>query len=297
VLALLSLAMPAHAQRQPVPITPPVIVQGTQVHPTYPEHLRPSGIQGTTTVQLEVRADGQVGDVKVEQSAGHPDLDRAAVDAVKRWRFEPARRGKDPISVTVRATLAFTVTPEPPPDPTKVIRTGGVTAIAGDVRVQRVSLPNPVALKLNDDLFLLDVVDVGAGARIVMRLDDGVEVTVGERSTVTFAEHAGRRLLDHGTGRLTVAVPSDAVKDGVVFDVRTASALVRMREAARVIVEASATALDVDVVEGSASVTTYPRLGGGLYGGAPSAEVTMQAGQGVTVAHERMGSVRAIRAR
>src|SRR5207302_449003 len=66
---------------------------GYQVRPSYPTSARRAGIQGTTLLGVFVGADGRVGDVIVKQSAGHPDLDAAAAEAVKRWRFEPARRG------------------------------------------------------------------------------------------------------------------------------------------------------------------------------------------------------------
>jgi len=45
--------------------------------------------------------------VIVEQSAGFRDLDFAAVDAVKKWLLEPARRGKEPVSVWVLLPVKF----------------------------------------------------------------------------------------------------------------------------------------------------------------------------------------------
>jgi periplasmic protein TonB len=45
--------------------------------------------------------------VQVQESAGHPDLDNAAADAVKRWRFEPARRGTEPVGVWVLLPVEF----------------------------------------------------------------------------------------------------------------------------------------------------------------------------------------------
>src|SRR5581483_11424885 len=60
---------------------------GYQVRPEYPATARRLGVQGTTLLRVHVLADGHVGDVLVEKSAGHPDLDEAAAEAVKRWRF------------------------------------------------------------------------------------------------------------------------------------------------------------------------------------------------------------------
>jgi protein TonB len=84
-IAVLLAAAPALAQQ---PVTPK-IVEGTQVQPAYPDSARRLGIEGTTTLRALVFADGHVGEVGLVQSAGHPDLDQAAADAVRRWRFEP----------------------------------------------------------------------------------------------------------------------------------------------------------------------------------------------------------------
>jgi protein TonB len=80
---------------------------GYQVRPSYPGTARRLGIQGTTTLRIFVSADGRVSDVVVEQSAGHPDLDHAAADAVKRWRFEPARRGAEAVGMWVLLPVEF----------------------------------------------------------------------------------------------------------------------------------------------------------------------------------------------
>jgi protein TonB len=80
---------------------------GYQVRPSYPHNARRLGIQGTTLLSVFVAADGRVADVVVKQSAGHPDLDQAAADAVKRWRFEPARRGSEAVAMWVLLPVEF----------------------------------------------------------------------------------------------------------------------------------------------------------------------------------------------
>ena len=80
---------------------------GYQVRPSYPTSARRAGIQGTTLLGVFVGADGRVGDVIVKQSAGHPDLDAAAAEAVKRWRFEPGRRGSEPVAMWVLLPVEF----------------------------------------------------------------------------------------------------------------------------------------------------------------------------------------------
>jgi protein TonB len=53
--------------------------------------------EGRVRLRLLVRSDGTVGSVEVVVSSGDPEVDRAAVDALSRWRFEPARRDGGPI--------------------------------------------------------------------------------------------------------------------------------------------------------------------------------------------------------
>jgi len=105
----------------PVALSPPVTAKlapeapiqlahprgGYQVRPSYPSSARRIGAEGTTMLRVYVALDGQVTDVVVDRSAGHPDLDRAAVDAVRRWRFEPGRRGAEPIGMWVRLPVQF----------------------------------------------------------------------------------------------------------------------------------------------------------------------------------------------
>ena len=80
---------------------------GYQVKPRYPESARRQGIEGTIVLKIYVSDKGRVEDILVERSAGHQDLDLAAVEAVKKWRFEPARRGKQAVAVWVMLPVRF----------------------------------------------------------------------------------------------------------------------------------------------------------------------------------------------
>lgn len=80
---------------------------GYQIRPSYPSSARRMGIQGTTLLQVLVTVDGRVGDVIVKESAGHADMDQAAADAVRRWRFEPARRGAEAVAMWVLLPIEF----------------------------------------------------------------------------------------------------------------------------------------------------------------------------------------------
>jgi len=60
----------------------------SKVQPVYPELARKMNITGTVKVQVVVAPNGTVKEAKVV--GGHPVLATAALDAVKKWRFEPA---------------------------------------------------------------------------------------------------------------------------------------------------------------------------------------------------------------
>ena len=59
-----------------------------KVQPEYPDLARKMNITGTVKVQVVVSPNGTVKEAKVV--GGHPVLAGAALDAVKKWRFEPA---------------------------------------------------------------------------------------------------------------------------------------------------------------------------------------------------------------
>jgi TonB family protein len=80
---------------------------GYQVKPRYPESARRAGVQGVTLLRVRVMENGRVGEVVVDQSAGFRDLDFAAMEAVKKWLFEPAHRGKEAVSVWVMLPVKF----------------------------------------------------------------------------------------------------------------------------------------------------------------------------------------------
>lgn len=60
----------------------------TKVNPEYPEIARKMALTGIVKLQIVVAPNGTVKDTKV--IGGHPILVNAAVDAVKKWRFESA---------------------------------------------------------------------------------------------------------------------------------------------------------------------------------------------------------------
>ena len=75
--------------------------------PRYPVAARRAGEQGTVTLRVLVTRDGQPARVDVEKSSGSAHLDTAALEAVKVWRFVPARQGTDTIESWVLVPIVF----------------------------------------------------------------------------------------------------------------------------------------------------------------------------------------------
>ena len=61
----------------------------TQVSPTYPDLARRINLRGTVKLLVVVLPNGNVKDTKV--MGGNPILVNAAVDALKKWKFEPSQ--------------------------------------------------------------------------------------------------------------------------------------------------------------------------------------------------------------
>lgn len=77
--------------------------------PVYPALSRRLGEQGQVMLRVLVRANGTPAEVAINYSSGSSRLDRAALDAVRRWRFIPARRGGTPVAAPVLVPISFTL--------------------------------------------------------------------------------------------------------------------------------------------------------------------------------------------
>lgn len=75
--------------------------------PLYPSQSRRRGEQGRVLLRVQVDARGLPERVEIEQSSGHARLDQAALEAVRRWRFVPARRGDATVAASVLVPIEF----------------------------------------------------------------------------------------------------------------------------------------------------------------------------------------------
>jgi periplasmic protein TonB len=80
---------------------------GNNPLPVYPSMARKMGHEGVVLLAAEILSDGCVGQLVVKKSSGHPTLDQSALDAVKRWKFAPARWMGKAVSAWVDVPVKF----------------------------------------------------------------------------------------------------------------------------------------------------------------------------------------------
>ena len=78
--------------------------------PEYPRSARRRGDEGTVVLRVLVSAAGLPDSVHLLSSSGFQSLDTAAAEAVRGWRFIPARRGDVAVPATVDVPIAFRLT-------------------------------------------------------------------------------------------------------------------------------------------------------------------------------------------
>src|SRR5688500_2846787 len=77
----------------------------TGKRPQYPSKAARNRIQGTVVVRFEVDEEGKVKKARI--SRGIEDLNNAALDAVRAWKFRPAIKAGRPAQVTLEAPVTF----------------------------------------------------------------------------------------------------------------------------------------------------------------------------------------------
>lgn len=75
--------------------------------PAYPLAARRRGIEGTVLVRAEISAGGECQRAELKKTSGHEMLDQAALEAVKKWHFVPAKRGSQAVVAWVEVPITF----------------------------------------------------------------------------------------------------------------------------------------------------------------------------------------------
>jgi len=82
---------------------PPVIIG--ELKPVYPDFAKRARVQGTVVLNVEVYKDGSVGNITVQRSV--TGLDDAAIEAVRKIRFQPGKSSGQPVDTTVIIPVEF----------------------------------------------------------------------------------------------------------------------------------------------------------------------------------------------
>ena len=77
--------------------------------PSYPAMAQRRGMEGLVLLYVEVSKKGAPLSITIKQSSGYTLLDKAALRAVKAWRFAPAKRGGIPVSAGVEVPIRFSL--------------------------------------------------------------------------------------------------------------------------------------------------------------------------------------------
>jgi protein TonB len=77
-----------------------------QSSPPYPAELRSKKLEGVVTVIFVVDSTGKVANPSV-QSSSNTAFDKPALDAVKKWKFEPAIKGGERVACKMRVPIRF----------------------------------------------------------------------------------------------------------------------------------------------------------------------------------------------
>ena len=77
----------------------------TRVAPTYPMTAKQMHLQGSVQIQANISKDGNITDVKL--LSGDAVLGRAAMDAVRQWKYKPYVLNGEPIEIQTQVTVIF----------------------------------------------------------------------------------------------------------------------------------------------------------------------------------------------
>jgi TonB family protein len=85
-------------------VEPPVLRR--RVEPRYTQEALKAKLQGTVVLEVVIRSDGTVGEVRILRGLD-PGLDENAVDAVRRWLFVPGKFRGRPVDIVAEVVVEF----------------------------------------------------------------------------------------------------------------------------------------------------------------------------------------------
>jgi len=105
---------PAAPSMPPASVPPRAVATATPVPvqmpaPRYPTQASRRGVEGVVRIRVDVGTDGVPIDVTVVEGSGTRELDRAALEAVRRWRFRPGVADGRPVPGSVVVPVEFSM--------------------------------------------------------------------------------------------------------------------------------------------------------------------------------------------
>lgn len=124
-----------------------------RVAPVYPPLARQARIQGTVMLKIVINKDGDIRDMQLV--SGHPMLAPAAMEAVKKWKYQPYTKDGEVVEVSTMVRVIFSMPDSPAAGavgdaPGSVKGTvisgviGGIRASEAEMRAQRIQQMDPV---------------------------------------------------------------------------------------------------------------------------------------------------------
>ena len=104
-------AVPGETGQRPPPAPPgsealEAAVLVSRVEPSYPERARRAGIEGTVELEVSIGANGDITEIEVVR--GLPlGVSEAAADAIRRWKYKPARGRDGPVASRKTVRILF----------------------------------------------------------------------------------------------------------------------------------------------------------------------------------------------
>src|SRR5262245_15398193 len=187
-----ALTPPAGAQ---LALTPPRVAKFVEAK--RPEGTPPEG--AAVDLELTIAADGTLTDAKVVGSAGDA-LDAAALEAVRQFTFEPARKGDKAIPARIRYRYTFEAAPPPSPAAPDAGGEGGAASAPGE----KPAAPAPRAGRLEGRV-LARAADKPVAAATITLLSD-TDQTVG---TTLAAEDGAFAFADVAPGSYRVRIEAE----------------------------------------------------------------------------------------
>ncbi len=85
-------------------VKPPKLVK--KVNPVYPDEARKEGIEGAVILKVRTDEQGSIEKIKVLESP-HDLLSKAAIEAVKQWKYEPMLKKGNPVPIIFTVNMNF----------------------------------------------------------------------------------------------------------------------------------------------------------------------------------------------